>query len=127
MDCLKEVVLVLYCLNYIRQAFKKYLIFLYFVQNSSFKINLKVNNVNVQHVKKIAFLGRQIADSQAVGHHYAKAIQNAQNNVNLLKMFIYIKGNINPKHGLNFYKSFVRSKVEYARTSTAHAPAYIQK
>ena len=100
---------------------------LYFAKNSSLQVNIKIDNVQISQVKNFTFLGRNISDSQTIEQHYSKAIADCSKNANLLKMLTTIKGGLKPKVGLNFYKSFIRSKLEYARTTSAHAPDYIEK
>ncbi|KAI8119381.1 hypothetical protein CVS40_9276, partial [Lucilia cuprina] len=39
----------------------------------------------------------------------------------------YVRGGLRPDIAVNFYKSFIRSKIEYARTTTAHSPQYINR
>ena len=100
---------------------------LYFAQNSYLKINLKIDNKPITQVKKIKFLGRIISESQSVLHHYKNAFNDCKNNSNLLKSLTSIKGGLKPQYGLNFYKSYVRSKLEYGRTTTAHSPESTDK
>ena len=52
---------------------------------------------------------------------------DCKNNSNLLKSLTSIKGGLKPPYGLTFYKSYVRSKLEYGRTTTAHSPGSTDK
>ena len=82
---------------------------LHFAQISYLKINLEIDNVLIEQVKKLKFLRRTISESQSVKHHYENAFKNCSNNLNLLKSLTSIKGGLKPQYGLHFYKSFVQT------------------
>lgn len=68
----------------------------------------------MQQQKKLTFLGRIISNSLSVSEHFS-FIENAViNKTNLLRC-------------LNVYRSVVRSKIEYSKTTTANSPQYIKK
>ncbi|XP_073822162.1 uncharacterized protein isoform X1 [Musca autumnalis] len=100
---------------------------IYFAKNSVKQISLNVDGFQIEQVKKLKFLGRIVTNSMTVRDHYDFISEEVKNRVNLLKCLSAIRGGLHPKVSLNTYKSFVRSKIEYGRTTTANAPEYINK
>ncbi|XP_037821648.1 uncharacterized protein LOC119610484 [Lucilia sericata] len=97
----------------------------YFAKGGRRSVQISVNGCTIEQVSSLTFLGRKIKNSLSVKEHYDFALGNCNSAVNLLKCLTSIKGGLMPEVSLKFYRSFIRSKIEYARTTTAHSPTYI--
>ncbi|XP_059219431.1 RNA-directed DNA polymerase from mobile element jockey [Stomoxys calcitrans] len=100
---------------------------MYFAKNSVKEIKLIVDGNQIVQVRKLKFLGRVITNSLTVKDHYDHLAPSVKNRSNMIKCLTPLNGGFHPKLALNTYKGLVRAKIEYARTSTAHSPAYINK
>lgn len=83
-------------------------------------INVSFNNVQIPQVTSLKFLGKIISSSLSVKEHYENVIERSKNNSQLFKCLTTIKAGLHPAVSLNFYRSLVRSKIEYCRTAAAH-------
>ncbi|XP_065361970.1 uncharacterized protein LOC135955549 [Calliphora vicina] len=100
---------------------------IYIAKGSRKEVVISLNNTRIEHVKKLKYLGRTINMSSTVGDHYERVLSEARNSTNLIKSLSTVKGGLQPKVSINFFKSFVRSKIEYSRTTTAHSPTSINR
>lgn len=100
---------------------------MYFAKTSHRKVDLVLEGRSVEHARQIKFLGRHISCSLAVKGHYDSIRPDVGGRINMLKCLSSIRGGLHPKTALNVYRSLVRSKLEYSRTTTAHSPHYINK
>lgn len=100
---------------------------MYIAKGSRKEVNITLNNTKIEQVKDLKFLGRVLNTSSTAGDHYSRSLDNARSSTNLIKALTTVKGGLQPRISLNFFKSFVRSKVEYARTTMAHTPASINR
>ncbi|XP_058987128.1 probable RNA-directed DNA polymerase from transposon BS isoform X3 [Musca domestica] len=98
---------------------------IYFAKNSTKQILLNVDGCRIEQVKKMKFLGRIISNSLSVKDHYSHIKDPVSNRTRLLKCLNPPKGGLHPKVSLNLYKSLVRAKVDYGRTTTANSPKYV--
>lgn len=89
--------------------------------------NILLNGVQVNVVKSIKFLGRHIKNSLSLKEHYEEVMISCRNTVNALKMVTGPKSGIHPAKAINLSKSLIFSKTEYAISSMAHRPMYINK
>ncbi|XP_036329422.1 uncharacterized protein LOC118741530 [Rhagoletis pomonella] len=87
---------------------------------SSFSLYL--DGKEVEQVRSLKWLGRVITASTSVNNQVSRLKRIAVPGKNLIKCLTPIKSGLVPKVALNFYKSFVRSKVEYANSTYADAP-----
>ena len=88
---------------------------------------VKVDNIELRPSRSLTFLGRVISSSMAVAEHYKDTLSKSKKARNLLAKITSVKAGLKPKIAINFYKSFVRSKIEYARTTTANSSATIDR
>lgn len=98
---------------------------MYFAKNSIKEISLSIDGKPIIQQRKFTFLGRVITNSLTVRDHYEKTAFEINARTNMLKCLTPIKTGLHPKTALNIYKSLVRSKTEYARTTTANSPKYV--
>lgn len=94
--------------------------FMYVVKGDKVVFDLSFNNQEIPQARCVKFLGRIISSSLSAKDHYELVAKNSENNGNLFKCLTTIKAGLHPKVALNIYKSLVRSKIEYSRTSAAH-------
>ncbi|KAI8123981.1 RNA-directed DNA polymerase from mobile element jockey [Lucilia cuprina] len=100
---------------------------IYIAKGSRKEVVISLDNTRIEQVKKLKFLARTINMSSTVGDHYEGVLSEARNSTNLIKSLLTVKGGLQPKESINFFKSFVRSKIEYSRTTTAHSPTSINR
>ncbi|XP_017481589.1 PREDICTED: uncharacterized protein LOC108370719 [Rhagoletis zephyria] len=98
---------------------------MYLCQGSRNKIDIFLHSRRIEQVTSFKFLGRHISASLAVSEHYNEVIKRSHRNSNLFKCLTSIKAGLHPQVSLNYYKSLVRSKIEYCRSSTAHCSATV--
>ncbi|XP_067639115.1 uncharacterized protein [Eurosta solidaginis] len=89
--------------------------------------NVQINGENIQQTQKIKWLGRTINTSLSIKDHVKNIKNNTKSAKNLLNRLTTIKAGLAPAVGLNIYKTFIRSKMEYASTSYANAPKSFDK
>lgn len=89
--------------------------------------NIKLQNTNINSVEKIKFLGRYIKNSLSLKEHYDEVMNSCTNSLNALKMINNAKNGLLPNISINLTKSLVFSKTEYAISSMAHMPQYLNK
>ncbi|XP_075146564.1 uncharacterized protein LOC142236963 isoform X2 [Haematobia irritans] len=100
---------------------------MYFAKNGFKNIDMVIDGTRVEQTKKLRFLGRIVTNSLSIKDHYDSISKETQNRVNMLKCLTSIRGGLHPNVALNVYKSIVRSKIEYVRTTAADAPKSINK
>ncbi|XP_075154101.1 uncharacterized protein LOC142227433 isoform X1 [Haematobia irritans] len=100
---------------------------MYFAKNGFKNIDMVIDGTRVEQTKKLRFLGRIVTNSLSIKDHYDSISKETQNCVNMLKCLTSIRGGLHPNVALNVYKSIVRSKIEYVRTTAADAPKSINK
>lgn len=89
--------------------------------------NIHLNRTQVKSVKTIKFLGRHIKNSLSLKEHYDETIMSCRNVQNALKMVTAVKHGVQPAKAVNLTKALVFSKTEYAISSMAHMPTYLNK
>lgn len=100
---------------------------IYLAKGSKKTVNIKINDVPIKQVNKLKYLGRFINSSLTVTDHYKQIISESGNRNRLMRCLTPVKGGLNPKVATNLYKSLVRSKLEYARTTMAISPVSVNK
>ncbi|XP_036325686.1 uncharacterized protein LOC118738805 isoform X2 [Rhagoletis pomonella] len=101
--------------------------FLLMNSTSNKTFSLRLDGTEVQQVKSIKWLGRTICANASISNHVDKVKSAASSGKNLIKKLTTIKGGLEPKVAINFYKAFIRSKAEYANTTYANAPRGFNK
>lgn len=76
---------------------------------------------------KMKFLGRHIKNSLTMKEHYEDVINSCSSSLNAVKIVTNLKNGISPPAAVNLTKSLIFSKTEYAISSMAHMPTYINK
>lgn len=94
-------------------------------KGSKIIIHVTVNNPSIPQTNSTKFLGREISSSLTVDGHYNKVIVKSENK--LFKLISTIKAGLRLKAAINFYKSFVRSKIGYCRTFTTNCIKIVHK
>ncbi|XP_017474007.1 PREDICTED: uncharacterized protein LOC108364724 [Rhagoletis zephyria] len=89
--------------------------------------SLRLDGAEVQQVRNIKWLGRTISSNASISPHVDRVKSAASSSRNLIKILTTIKGGLEPRVAINFYKAFVRSKVEFANTTYANAPRGFNK
>ena len=84
-------------------------------------------NLDLRPSRALTLLGRVISSSMTVAENCKDNLSRSKKARKLLANITSIKAAHKPKIAINFYKSFVRSKVEYARTTTANSSAIIDR
>lgn len=100
---------------------------MFFGRRMNFDMNLMIDNHSILQVNSLKFLGFNIKNTLSVNDHYTRVLRESSSATNLLKRLTSIRGGLGPQASLNFYRSFIRSKIEYARSVSAHAPMYIDR
>lgn len=100
---------------------------IYFAKGSRKELQISINNEPIQQSSSIKILGRDISSSLSISKHFRRIKEEAQNSTSALNMLTTIKGGLDPKYSLTIYRSLIRSKVEYARSSSCGAPKTIEK
>ena len=72
-------------------------------------------------------MGTVYFKNKNISSNNKKTVNEHQANTNILACLTIIKSGLHPRILTNLYKTFVRSKTEYGRTTMAHAPQYINK
>ncbi|XP_058987522.1 RNA-directed DNA polymerase from mobile element jockey isoform X1 [Musca domestica] len=100
---------------------------MYVAKGGRKKPHVMINGNQVKVVTSIKFLGRHIKNSLSLKEHYDEVILSCKNTLNALKMVTGPKKGLHPAKAVNLSKSLIFSKTEYAISSMAHRPAYINK
>ncbi|XP_036317800.1 uncharacterized protein LOC118732796 [Rhagoletis pomonella] len=95
---------------------------IYFAKTNKKQLDIKIDNLAIEQVNQIKFIGRTLNSSLTVTSHFNKLIKKAANNVKLIQMITTVKAGVTPKVAVNLYKSLVRSKIEVARSTTHNLP-----
>lgn len=98
-----------------------------FLQGSDDELEININNQHIQQDTTIKILGRDISASLSVTAHYKRITEESLIATKAFKMINTIKGGLHPKFGLNTYRSMLRSKVEFARSTSCGAPLVVEK
>lgn len=97
-----------------------------FAKGSKKPINVQISNTQIEQVTTIKILGRDISSSLSIAQHYRRIKCESINPSNALKMITTVKAGLHPNISLNTYKSIIRSKGEYARTTSCGAPPSVE-
>ncbi|XP_017473999.1 PREDICTED: uncharacterized protein LOC108364719 [Rhagoletis zephyria] len=100
---------------------------MYIAKSNRQDVQIKINEIPIEQVRQIKFIGRTINSSLTVGPHFQRLVNDTKKNANFLKCLTPVKTGITPKVAVTLYKSFIRSKVEVARTTAARIPKTINK
>lgn len=86
-----------------------------FAQGSNTVIDISRNGTMVnQTAASFKFLGKIINASLALQGHYLETFKNCQSKTNFNKLMTNLQNSLPAMKALNVYKCLVRSKIEYA-------------
>ena len=91
------------------------------VRGNPRNVNISVNNLVIPQVTELKFLGRIISANLSIKNHYEAVKNKSESSIKLFQGLTSIRAGLHPSVGLNFYKSLVRSGIEYARTTACLA------
>ena len=98
---------------------------MYIAQGSNKVIDININGTLITQVNSLKFIGRDLNTSLTFVDHYDRVCHESLSNSNAIKMMTSFKSGLTPYVSLNLYKSLVRSKIEFVRTTTCHSANYI--
>lgn len=89
---------------------------------------VQVSGQKLACVDKLVYLGRTITCNLSTTLHYDKCRKDLGHAINLLKKISYKKkGGLHPRRALNTHRALIRSKLEYARSSTYNTSVSVEK
>ena len=85
-------------------------------------LQLKLNQETIEWVKSVRYLGVTLdAPTLTWKKHYEELTREGQQRINIMRAISGTTWGANKELLLNFYKSYIRSKISYAATATASA------
>ncbi|XP_036340119.1 uncharacterized protein LOC118749423 [Rhagoletis pomonella] len=88
--------------------------------NKKQQLDIQINNININQVDSIKYLGRYISKNNSANIHVNEITNKIHKDCKFLNILSGCKFGISPSKALQLYKAFARAKAEYAASSFAN-------
>lgn len=98
-----------------------------FLKSTKRNLDIQIDGKPINEVKYVKILGVDVTSSLSQTVHYKRVKSETRSSVNALQLLTTIRGGLNPRISNNIFKSMIRSKIEYARTTTCNSTKTTEK